>query len=303
MNLNLESKIRILFIVNPYSGVTHKKHIDKYLKKMLRPEKFDYKIVFTKYKHHAIELSRQGVDEGYKVFVAVGGDGTVNEVLQATVHSQIILGIIPCGSGNGLARHCGIPLQMSFAVAALKKSTLTLVDVGKANNIYFSSNAGIGFDATVCNAIQQSTSRGLKMYIYQTLRHLLLYRSKTYSIQIENEIVEQKIFMLSVANGKELGYGFQLAPNASLQDGLLDIVILRSFNMISIWKILWDAWHETWQSDTNKTHTRATQLIIKSTHLNYFQADGDAHPCQGECIFTLEKNALQILIPSAEKKL
>jgi diacylglycerol kinase (ATP) len=255
-------------------------------------------IQYTKYGGHALQLANECVANNVTHLIAVGGDGTVNEVLQAIVHTNTILGIIPCGSGNGLARHCGIPLQITKAVAMLQQSVPKKVDVGKANTIYFISNAGVGFDATVCNAIQQSTSRGLKMYIYQTLRQLWKYAAANYQINCNNTTYTQKAFMITVANGKELGYGFQLAPSATMQDGYLDMVVLQPLSFFGSLDLLVDAWLKKWTSDKNKTHTRSKYIRIQSKQMLHFQTDGDAHPCQGECIFTMEENALHLLVPS-----
>ncbi|HOF80325.1 MAG TPA: diacylglycerol kinase family lipid kinase [Bacteroidales bacterium] len=227
MNLNLESKIRILFIVNPYSGVMHKKHIDKYLKKMLRPEKFDYKIVFTKYKHHAIELSRQGVDEGYKVFVAVGGDGTVNEVARPLVGSDFVLGIIPFGSGNGLARHLQIPLEIEKAIGVISKINIKRIDTAYANEHLFLSIAGIGFDAHVADLFSKQSQRGFLGYAKVSLREYFRYRPKAFRLIIDGKKMKKKAFFISFANSDQFGYNASIAPDAKVDDGLIDVVIVN----------------------------------------------------------------------------
>jgi YegS/Rv2252/BmrU family lipid kinase len=192
-----------------------------------------YKIFQTEYGGHAKDLAIQLVNEGIQNIVAVGGDGTVNEIIQVLAKKNITLGIIPTGSGNGLARHCKIPLKMNEAVALLKTGKRTLIDLGKINDVYFISNAGVGFDAVVCNAIKQTKSRGLKMYVRKVIQHYFRYKADTYTIHIDGREFKQKAFFMNVANGKEFGYGFEIAPNATLQDGMLDMIIVKSINPLN----------------------------------------------------------------------
>jgi YegS/Rv2252/BmrU family lipid kinase len=256
-----------------------------------------YKIFQTEYGGHAKDLAIQLVNEGIQNIVAVGGDGTVNEIIQVLAKKNITLGIIPTGSGNGLARHCKIPLKMNEAVALLKTGKRALIDLGKINDVYFISNAGVGFDAVVCNAIKQSKSRGLKMYVRKVIQHYFTYKADTYTIHIDGKEFKQKAFFMNVANGKEFGYGFEIAPNATLQDGMLDMIIVKSINPLNGFKFVVDGWRKKLATNKNCIYQRAKKIRIEGEQLIYFQADGDAHNCNTICEIEVHENALQIIVP------
>lgn len=263
----------------------------------------DYQIFLTKYGGHAKELATQFVKEGYKNIVAVGGDGTVNEVIQALAKKDITLGIIPTGSGNGLARHCKIPLKMNDAVVLLKNGKPALIDLGKINDVFFISNAGVGFDAVVCNTIKQTKSRGLKMYVRKVIQHYFTYKADTYSINIDGKEFTQKAFFMNVANGKEFGYGFEIAPEATLQDGMLDMILVKKINAFNGLKFVIDGWRKKLINNKNCIYQRGKKIRIEGENLIYFQADGDAHDCKKVCEIEVHENALKIIVPSTMKSL
>lgn len=262
-----------------------------------------YEIHVTEYGGHATLLAQEAVAKKIQTVVAVGGDGTVNEVIQALVNTNISLGIVPTGSGNGLARHCSIPIHLEDAVALLYSGHAVPIDLGKANEIYFISNAGVGFDAVVCNTIKLAKSRGLKMYVKQVIANYFSYQADTYTIQIDGQKITQKAFFLNVANGKEFGYGFQIAPNATLQDGLLDLILVKKINPFLGLKFVWDGWRKKLNHNTNCIHHRGTLIRIQGNALHYFQTDGDAHTCDGECLIQVYPKALQIIVPHTIHKL
>ncbi len=283
------------FIVNARIGTkkieTLKSSINHYLKE------FEYEIHITHYGGHAKILTKEGVEKKFETIVAVGGDGTVNEVIQELANTNITLGIIPTGSGNGLARHCEIPLKVEDAIRLVVEGKTTLIDLGKANHVYFISNAGVGFDATVCNTIKQTKSRGLKMYILKVLQHYFSYQSDTYTIQTDKEKFTQKAFFLNIANGKEFGYGFEIAPKATLQDGYLDMILVKKINFFNGFKFVWDGWRKKLTQNKNCLYIRTQAITIEGPNLKYFQTDGDAHDCNGQCKINVMPNALKLIVP------
>ena len=283
------------FIVNARIGENKIAQLKKFVAAHLS-EKV-YEIHTTQYAGHANELAKEATAKHNTMVVAVGGDGTVNEVIQALANTEIPLGIIPMGSGNGLARHCQIPLDMQEAVKLLNNGKQVRIDVGKANAQYFISNAGVGFDAAVCNAIKQTTKRGLSMYIRETFRHYYSYKPDTYIINADEKIYEQKAYFLNVANGKEFGYGFEIAPNASLQDGYLDMILVKDINFWNGFSFVWDGWRKKLAQNKNCIYIRAKKISLKGKQLKYFQTDGDAHDANGECLIEIQEKALKIFVP------
>lgn len=258
----------------------------------------------TEYGGHATVLAKEAILQPDTIVVAVGGDGTVNEVVQVMANTNKAMGIVPTGSGNGLARHCGIPIVLQEAVALLATGKTVSIDLGQANDIYFISNAGVGFDALVCNSIQQTKSRGLKMYVWKVIQHYFSYRRDEYTISTETKQFTQKAFFLNVANGREFGYGFQISPAASLQDGVLDVILTKSIHAFNGLIFVIDGWRKRLDKNKNCIHFTTTKIRIEAKNLNYFQTDGDAHSCRGVCEISVRPNALQLLVPqSAEGQL
>ncbi len=230
-----KSKKRILFIVNPISGTRGKKDLPAIINKYIDKTKFEISISLTQYAGHAIELSKRGVEESYNVIVAVGGDGTVNEVATQMIHTDAILGIIPGGSGNGLARHLNIPLTPVKAIELINQFNFTKIDTAKVNGVPFVSIAGVGFDALIARKFAESKSRGFLTYFRIAVKEFLNYKPKKYKLYFDDGTkMKKRAFFISFANSNQFGYNTQIAPNARLNDGKIDICIAQKPKMLHI---------------------------------------------------------------------
>jgi diacylglycerol kinase (ATP) len=237
------------------------------------------------------------------VVVAVGGDGTVNEVMQAVVHSETALAVIPCGSGNGLARHVGMPKEIFESLIWIKQRYSVRVDVGRVNGRYFISNAGVGIDALVCRDIRTSWIRGFLMYLGFVSRHYLTYRAPKFRITLDDgEEFEQRGFFLSVANASEFGYRFQIAPKASMLDGEFDVVIVPRLPIYKAFRFVWDGFRKQLRSNPDCIFHKAKRIEIRSNRLKWYQVDGDANDCDQFCAFEIEPNALRLIVPIVPKR-
>lgn len=227
----------IVFIINPISGTQgNKKKLPKLIQDTLDGSQWLSNIVFTEYKGHAIELAQQYTVMGFDAVVAVGGDGTINEVVQGIVKGERLavngerhtaLGIIPLGSGNGLARHLNIPVRTQKAIEMLNHSEPISIDYGLANDKLFVSTCGTGFDALVAYDFATAGTRGLKTYVSRVMKDLVGYKPETYCMEINGgETIEHKAFLLTFANSSQWGYEAKIAPKASVQDGLMDICMM-----------------------------------------------------------------------------
>ncbi len=231
MSIN-KNKKRILFIINPISGSRRKRNLPKLIDENIDKNKFDITIAETQYARHAIEISREGVKKGYDIIVAVGGDGTVNEVASQMIHSNSALGIIPGGSGNGLARHLNIPLFPSRAIELLNKGVASKIDTATVNDIPFVSIAGVGFDALVAKKFAESPRRGFLTYFRIAANKFLTYKPKKYTLKFDDGLfIKQRAFFIAFANSNQFGYNAQIAPNARLNDGKIDICIAQKPNV------------------------------------------------------------------------
>lgn len=222
-------KQRILFIVNPISGGFNKVFIPNLIDKNLDLRKFDAKIIYTTHHGHAKILAQKAVEGDVDIVVAVGGDGTINEVAGVLESSNKIMAIVPCGSGNGLARTLGIPLNNAKAITRINLLKTTAIDVGILNDKKFFNMAGMGFDAHISAHFANSVKRGFLGYIKSTLKEVVGYKSQNYKIVINGDMIKTNAFMLSIANSSQYGNNAHISPTASTQDGLLDICIIKPF--------------------------------------------------------------------------
>jgi YegS/Rv2252/BmrU family lipid kinase len=223
--------LKILFIVNPILEKRLGMKVKDLVADSLDPSLFEPSIVYSDFPGHARELARKSLDR-YPVIVAGGGDGTVNEIASQLIHSGVILGILPMGSGRGLARSLGIPMDIRKAIHTLNDFTVIEIDTGLANQFRFINIAGIGFDATVAHAYANSTRRGFFPYAYHAARNLFPYSPVPVHIWSDQEKITDNIFLVSFANSTQWGYGALINPNARTDDGLVDLCILRDFPRI-----------------------------------------------------------------------
>lgn len=230
-------KIPVLFIVNPFSGVGQKKQIAYHLEKKLDLTKFTYKVSYTDHPRHATELSEEAVKDGYRVIVAVGGDGTVNETARPLIGTEIALGIIPSGSGNGLARHLQIPIDIDKAIRTINLSQTRKIDIVEINDQIFLSIAGVGFDAHVAKKFARQSQRGFWGYARVAVREYFRYRPKKFVLIVDGKKIKRRALFISFANSDQFGYNTSIAPNASIDDGMVDVCIARKTNLLKT--LLW----------------------------------------------------------------
>ncbi|MBR5092590.1 MAG: hypothetical protein IKX32_03855 [Bacteroidales bacterium] len=220
-------KTKTLVVVNPISGVGRQKRIETLLKQNLNHDLFDYEVRYTEYIHHGREIARDAADRGYGCVVAVGGDGSVNDVTQGLKGSDTRLGIIPCGSGNGLARSLKIPLQPWLAIRVLNQQYEQVIDSIVINDQYVCVNAaGCGYDAYIARLMQAAKTRGLTAYTNLILREYERYKCSDYHLVINGHDYYRTAWFIAVANSQQFGYNLAVAPKAKLDDGLIDISII-----------------------------------------------------------------------------
>ena len=219
--------------MNPVAGCG--KHLinQKFLENFFENKDYVVTVKNSDYKKHAKTLTQSSIIEGADIIVACGGDGTINEVASCLVNTPIVLGIIPLGSGNGLASNLKIPKTIDRAIALIKTKAVKKIDVGRINEHYFFSNTGIGIDAQVIMHYENSNQRKLTSYLKSTLKALrsLNYRNKI-TVEINGETIQTYPFLVFISNSNELGYNISLTPMASLQDGLLDVLIVSKLSRL-----------------------------------------------------------------------
>ena len=217
----------IHFIVNPISGSGKHSLSEQFLRKYFNDNTYTITVKSSEYRGHAIELTKESINQYAEIIVACGGDGTINEVASTLIGENIPLGIIPLGSGNGLASNLKIPHKIEQAITVIKNNYQTKIDVGCVNNRYFFSNTGFGFDANVIENYEVSQTRTLYSYIKASLKSFKYFnKKKEIVIEINGKETLLSPFLIFISNSNEMGYNVSLTPKASLQDGLLDVVIV-----------------------------------------------------------------------------
>ena len=290
-------KKTICFIVNPVSGRKTKQDISEIIRSGINRNKYEYKICLTKSAGHAVQLSKEAVESGTDIVVAVGGDGTINEVASQVIHSETIFGIIPLGSGNGLARHLGIPLSVPRAIQLINEANNTFIDTATINGKPFVSIAGIGFDALVARKFSKSKRRGFFSYLRIATEEFISYKPKKYLLQFnDGKRLEVRAFFISFANSSQFGYNTSIAPNAKLDDGKLDVCIVqkpRIFDVPTVANLLL----------LKRIHKSPLVKIIPSSGLHVTRSkravnlDGEAVKLKKKLEIKVKPLSLKIIIP------
>ena len=226
---------KVAFIVNPVSGVRGKARIERYLAHFFHHHTgWMVEIYHTKGPDDTYEAALRFKEEQVGLVVVVGGDGTVNQVARALVHGNVPMGIIPTGSGNGLARHLHIPHSISKAVEVLLQQYVVAIDSGAINGHPFFCTAGIGFEANLANRFNTVTVRGFHSYIALSAIECTRYHPEKYRIHIGDRVLEREAFLITFANCSQWGNNIYIAPEASATDGLLDMVVWKSTSLARI---------------------------------------------------------------------
>ncbi|RZL44511.1 MAG: diacylglycerol kinase family lipid kinase [Pedobacter sp.] len=222
-------KANILFIINPISGGKKKLQIPSMIDACLDKTRFSPNFSFTEYVGHAAEIAEEAASKNFDIIIAVGGDGTINEIAPKVMQHNKVLGIIPFGSGNGLARFLKIPMDTKKAIQLINDYKIQVIDTAKLNERYFFNMAGMGFDAHISSIFANNKGRGLKGYVEMGLKEVASYKAQSYHIEIDDEVYERDAVVLSIANSSQYGNNVHISPKSSLTDGLLDVCIIKPF--------------------------------------------------------------------------
>ena len=298
----MTDKKNIIFVVNPISGTQGKKAILKWIDERLDRSIYDYSIVNTEYAGHATQIAATAVQNKVDVVVAIGGDGTINEIARSLVHTQTALGIIPCGSGNGLARHLQIPMDPKAAIDILNQGYMNCIDYGKINNIPFFCTCGVGFDAFVSLKFADSGKRGLLTYLENTLHESLTYQPETYEIENEEGTVKYKAFLIACGNASQYGNNAYIAPQASLTDGLMDVTILEPFTVLEVPNLSFQLFNKTIDQNSRIKTMRAKKIKIHRAKEGVLHFDGDPLMAGKELEVEIIPSGLHVISSAKEGK-
>ncbi|MFG4003403.1 diacylglycerol/lipid kinase family protein [Flavobacterium aquidurense] len=288
----------IHFIINPISGSGKHNLAASYILQHFPVSEYQIAVDYTNHKTHAVELTKAAVKQNPDYIVACGGDGTINEVASCLVNTTIVLGIIPVGSGNGLASNLNIPRDFKKAIDIIKKGKATFMDVGKINDFYFFSNMGIGIDALIIKKYERSGNRTLSSYVKAALSSSFEYEAKQAIISFEDQKIEVNPFMLFISNSNEMGYNMSLTPKASLSDGLLDMVIIPELSFIQKLLLGFNVLRNTIEKFKKAKHYLVNEVHIKMPQKIYIDAQIDGEQ------YNIKTNIINVrILPKALKVL
>lgn len=265
----------IVFITNPISGTISKAGIPELVEVHLDHARFSYEFVSTQYAGHATLLAQEAAARGADIVCAIGGDGTVNEVGRGLLGTETAMAILPCGSGNGLARHLMLPMDLKRCLDIINFDTVETLDSGVINGHPFFCTCGMGFDAFISMKFAEAGKRGLMTYVEQMLREGLSYKPETYEIEDEMGSKTYKAFLISAANASQYGNNAYIAPHASMSDGLLDVIIMQPFSLIEAPQVTLEMLNKTIDKNVNIRTFKARHVHIHRSKPGLIHYDGD----------------------------
>ncbi len=290
------TKRTICFIVNPISGIGRQKVIEKLIDEELDRSLFDYEIAYTKAAKHAIELAKDAAARKIDIVVAVGGDGSVNEVGKGLVHTNTAMAIIPTGSGNGLARHLNIPLNLKKAMQVINVGKLTKIDTVQMNEETFVNVAGVGFDAHIGWEFAKFGKRGFSSYIKVITREFPRYKAQDFELIFDGKSTTKNAYLISFANGSQWGNNAFIAPTADISDGMMDIAILKDFKFLNALSIGYRLFKRSLHKSTFLEVIKAKEVTVKQKGV-IAHVDGEPIEIGNELRIKVNPLSLKIIVP------
>ena len=294
--------LRILLIINPISGTNSKRGLQEYLEKRIKAMGHYITTSLTQGPGDATRLAQNAVKDGFDTVLACGGDGTVNEVATALVGTNVALGILPNGSGNGLARHIDIPVDPILALKVIQKGKVTACDYCTVNDIPFFCTFGLGFDAAVSHRFATGHQRGLLAYLRSTINEFISFKPETYRLTINDKSICVDAFLIACCNASQYGNNAFIAPTASITDGMIDITLVHSGNALSQAlvgvELLAGSITQGGLIDTFKTD----KLIISRQQAGIAHIDGEPIELPDKLTITCHHKGLKIFAPAKRSK-
>jgi len=290
-------KRKVLFIINPLSGVTRKRNIPGLIEKYIDRSAMETEVIFTSYAGHAVEITKEYVAKNFDTVVAVGGDGSVNEVARCLAGTPVTLGIIPLGSGNGLARHLRIPLHTGKAIELLNRNKRERIDACQVNKHYFFSGAGFGFVADVVHSIKRSGFRGFKGYTLHAMKNYFFYRAQKVHLEANGRVFDGAYFVVHVSNSNQFGYEMKIAPDADLQDGVMELVIASKKARWHVLGLAFDTFTNRFQRNNKIFYLHTPRVKVDFEGRMKVHVDGDAVWLDSPAVFRVLPLHLNVIVP------
>lgn len=289
-------KKKICFIVNPVSGFGKQKVIEKLVEQHLDRTLYDHQIVYTKAAKHATELAKQAVVDTFDVVVAVGGDGSINEIGRGLIGSNTALAIVPAGSGNGLARCLNIPLNLIRAIEIINRGKEKKIDTFQFNDEHIFNISGVGFDAYINEKMMKLSNRNFFAYFKLIAKEFYKYKEQNFELIIDGRSHHKKAFLICLANGAQWGHGAYIAPLAENTDGLIDIAILKDVSIFNVVKLAFQILTKSIHKSPNLEIIKTAQVSIKQMG-ELAQIDGETVEIGNTISIKVNPLSLKVIVP------
>jgi diacylglycerol kinase (ATP) len=286
--------VKALFIVNEKSGRRRDFDVAELIR---RASPLDSEILSCGRKEDLDAMIGRAEAGGVDVVFAVGGDGTVHETAKRLIGRKPALGILPIGSGNGFARHIGLPVEPAAALESCRGARIVTIDTALVNEHSFLGVMGIGFDAMIADRFAASTVRGLETYIKEGLRAFAEFQAEEYEITANGTTTRQKAFVIAIANSGQYGNNARVAPLASLQDGLLDVVVVKDAKLIDAAFLLARLFNGTFHRAAGVTTLQTTEAVIRRPAAGPAHLDGEPVTLPAELHVRVVPRSLRLLVP------
>ncbi|WP_052079422.1 MULTISPECIES: diacylglycerol/lipid kinase family protein [Porphyromonas] len=300
----MRSKKRFYYIIcNPASGKKRDKDdVLASLEKAIKEKKGRYESHKTNHRGHGAELSKDAVEKRADIVVVIGGDGTVNEVAKSLVGTNTILGIIPMGSGNGLARELGISQNPEEAIATLLEHKCLRMDACTVNDEYFFCTCGVGFDAEVSARFSERTQRGPAGYVQEVIDTFFKHEPLRCEIDVDGKKSTNSLFLLTCANASQYGNNAYIAPQADITDGIIDVTMIEEFSLVHSGQIAYQLFSKGLDKNPYTKQLRGKRIEIKLKDPVHFHVDGDPKPKTDHLLIEMKPQALNVIHGQYDKR-
>lgn len=288
--------MKALFIVNRRSGTRRRRDIADVIRQSCV---WEYSIAESARKEDLDPIIADATAKGVDVVYAVGGDGTVHEVAKRLIGKQLALGILPTGSGNGFARHLGIPMDARRSLESCSQQRVVEIDTAMVNGTPFVGTMGVGFDAWIAEQFATSETRGFRSYALITLRGLFGYQSVDFDVTIDGEQTKRSALIIAIANASQYGNNARIAPLASLQDGMLDIVIIDRMSLFAVPAAAARLFAGSLDRARGVTMLRGKRIDIRRAHAGAAHVDGEPVSLPEQLTIEVVPRSLRVLIPDS----
>lgn len=290
-------KKKLLVIINPISGSAHRDYMPEIVDKSIDKAQYEHVVRFTQGPGHATQLAKAAIEQGFYGVIAIGGDGTINETASALINSDVALGIVPCGSGNGLARHLTIPIVPERALKLINDNHIENLDYCTVNDVPFFCTCGVGFDAVVSEKFSQAKKRGPLSYAKNAILEYLTYRSEEYVIKTPESETTEHAFVIACGNASQYGNNAFIAPKASMQDGMIDVTVIHPFKPIETPLIGLQLFTKQIDKNTNIHCFRTKELSIFRPKAAVMHIDGEPRMMDANLNIKCHKAGIKVFTP------